>query len=40
VNRLEVIDENGRAYVNMTVEDVDISMQDNNQTLKLFVSTK
>ena len=39
INRVEVIDENGRAYVNMSVETLTSSVQDNGQTLKLFVST-
>lgn len=39
INRIEVIDENGRAYVNMSVETLSTSVQDNGQTLKLFVST-
>lgn len=40
VNRVELIDENGRAYVNMAVAKTEFSLQDNNQTLKIFVSTE
>ena len=40
VNRVEVIDETGRAYVNMNVEYVRYSLQDGGRTLKLFVTSK
>jgi len=40
VNRVEVIDETGRAYVNMNVEHVQYSLQDSRHTLKLFVTSK
>ena len=36
VTRFEVIDESGRAYVTHNVT-VDLSMQDDNRTLKVFV---
>lgn len=36
--RVEVIDENGRVYVNWKPTNiVDISIQDNNKTLKIFI---
>ena len=38
VNRVEVIDETGRAYVNTHVEHVQYSLQDGGHTLKLFVT--
>jgi len=40
VNRVEVIDETGRAYVNMNVEYVQYSLQDGGHTLKLFVKSE
>ena len=39
VKRLEIIDESGRAYVNMNVSECNISIQDTGNTMKLFVST-
>lgn len=39
VNRVEVIDESGRAYVNMSVAECNLGLQDNGYTLKVFVST-
>ena len=39
VKRLEIIDESGRAYVNMNVSECTISIQDTGNTMKLFVST-
>jgi hypothetical protein len=39
VTRVEVIDENGRSYVNYNVE-VELSYQDSAQTLKLFLKKK
>lgn len=37
--RVEVIDENGRSYVNWKPNNkVIISMQDNDRTLKIFIS--
>lgn len=37
VTRVEVIDKDGRGYVNMNVKHAQISMQDDNKTLKLFI---
>lgn len=39
LNRVEVIDETGRAYVNMNVDYVQYSLQDAGHTLKLFVTS-
>ena len=39
VTRVEVIDENGRSYVNYDVE-VELSYQDSAQTLKLFLKKR
>ena len=38
VTRVEVIDKNGRAYVNMNVKFVELQLQDNKRTLKVFIS--
>ncbi len=38
VNRVEIIDSTGRAYVNMNAKNVQISFQDNNGTLKIFIA--
>lgn len=38
VNRVEVIDKKGRAYVNMNVKFVQLQLQDNERTLKIFIS--
>lgn len=40
ITRLEVIDGHGRSYVNWNVIDIDISVQDDARTLKLFVKDK
>ena len=40
VNRVEVIDETGRAYVNMNACDVQYSIQDSGRTLKIFLQSK
>jgi len=37
VNRVEVIDENGRSYVKYNCNNVKISLQDDGNTLKLFL---
>lgn len=37
VNRFEVIDSTGRAYVQYNVKDVTLSLQDNGCTLKVFL---
>jgi hypothetical protein len=41
VNRFEVIDEEGRTYVNHleTDQSVKFSLQDDNKTLKVFIDT-
>lgn len=39
VNRVEVIDDIGRAYVNMSVGSCTTQLQDAGNTLKIFVST-
>jgi hypothetical protein len=38
VTRLEVIDNNGRAYVNYGVDKLEFSYQDDGRTLKLFTN--
>ena len=39
VTRVEVIDENGRSYVNWNDENkVELSLQDDGKTLKVFIS--
>lgn len=37
VNRVEVIDENGRSYVKYNCNNVKICLQDDGYTLKLFL---
>jgi len=37
VTRVEVIDKNGRSYVNMEVTETALMLQDNNKTLKIFL---
>lgn len=37
VERVEVIDAQGRSYVNMDVKECALMLQDNNKTLKLFL---
>jgi len=37
VTRLEIINDEGRAYVNMDVKDMKLSYQDNSKTLKIFI---
>ena len=39
VTRVEVIDDSGRAYVNMNVGSCTTQLQDTGNTLKIFVST-
>jgi len=39
INRVEVIDNTGRAYVNMNVTKLDVSVQDGFRTLKLFIDS-
>ncbi len=36
VNRVEVIDDEGRSYTNRTIKPVEISLQDFGKTLKIF----
>jgi len=39
VNRVEVIDSNGRSYVNRYPSNkVELSFQDDNRTLKIFIT--
>ena len=39
INRVEVIDEKGRSYVNWTPKNrIELQVQDNGRTLKIFVS--
>jgi len=38
VTRVEVIDNDGRRYVKYNVTDVELSLQDDERTLKVFVS--
>jgi hypothetical protein len=38
VTRVEVIDESGRAYVKYGVQKVELSIQDDFKTLKIFIS--
>ena len=41
VNRVEVIDENGRSYVNWkSTNKVKLQLQDDGQTLKIFISKR
>jgi hypothetical protein len=37
VTRVEVIDIQGRSYMNWNVENLQLSLQDDGQTLKLFI---
>lgn len=37
INRVEVIDESGRAYTNYSVDKCELSLQDDDRTLKVFV---
>ena len=38
VTRVEVIDETGRSYVNCLCDNVDVQLQDDNRTLKIFIT--
>jgi hypothetical protein len=38
LTRLEVIDNNGRAYVNMAIDKLEFSYQDEGRTLKIFTN--
>lgn len=37
VDRVEIIDSQGRSYVNVDVKECGLMLQDNNKTLKLFL---
>ena len=37
ISRVEVIDHNGRSYTNVKVKEVELSLQDNDRTLKVFL---
>lgn len=37
INRVEVIDEDGRSYTNYDAHSVELSIQDNGRTLKVFI---
>jgi hypothetical protein len=37
VTRVEVIDSSGRAYVALDIEEVELSLQDDDKTLKIFI---
>ena len=38
LTRLEVIDNNGRSYVNMAIDKLEFSYQDEGRTLKIFTN--
>ena len=40
INRVEVIDNTGRAYTKYNVDTVQISMQDGGKTMKVFLEVK
>lgn len=40
VTRVEIIDENGRAFLMRDLASVKLSLQDDERTLKLFVTSK
>ena len=40
VTRLEIIDSDGRNYVQRNVKEMDFSLQDDGRTLKIFIITK
>lgn len=37
IPRVELIDETGRCYVNFEVNEVQLHLQDNDKTLKVFI---
>lgn len=39
ITRLEVIDEDGRNYVNLGVKKVEFEVQDEGRTLKIFINS-
>ena len=40
ITRVEIIDSNGRSYVQWNAKDVQIALQDNNKTLKVFLENE
>ncbi len=38
IERLEVIDEQGRAYANYNISSIEFSLQDGSRTLKIFIN--
>tara|TARA_R110001606_G_scaffold169477_1_gene314556 strand:+ start:4319 stop:4564 length:246 start_codon:yes stop_codon:yes gene_type:complete len=38
ITRLEIIDESGRAYVSRDIAGLEVHLQDDGRTLKLFIS--
>lgn len=40
VTRLEIIDETGRVYVNRNIKSSEVIMQDDNRTMKIFITNK
>jgi hypothetical protein len=38
VTRVEVIDASGRAYTKLNIKSVELQLQDDSRTLKLFIS--
>ena len=40
VSRVEVIDDAGRSYTNWGVESVQLSLQDDRKTLKIFINAE
>ncbi len=38
ITRLEVIDEQGRAYANYNISSIEFSLQDGSRTLKIFIN--
>ena len=40
VTRVEVIDGEGRSYVKYGVEDIELSFQDDDTTLKIFLKSR
>lgn len=38
VTRVEIIDQNGRVYTEYDVNNVEVHMQDNNRTMKIFLT--
>ena len=38
ITRVEIIDENGRVYVSRDIAGLEVHLQDDDRTLKLFIS--